>query len=131
MSRLEAALAVVTMRLWSSMLSKEEAGQQASMDFRSSNFSLSKNLLGSIPWEQLLQGSRLLLDIQGLLPPGSKLIYSDEQEFREREVSVDMKKTNVSLVFKNVKKEDLGNSASQPHFSSRKGDRAPYSGGHQ
>lgn len=51
-------------------------------NFRRDNFSLFKDLLGRIPWEQALQRrgvqERWSINIQASLPPGSRPVHPDE-----------------------------------------------------
>ncbi|KAJ7414403.1 hypothetical protein WISP_84387 [Willisornis vidua] len=48
------------------------------------DFSIFRNLLGNIPWEQTLQG-REVQEIPESLPPGSRTMHLDEQEIGQRE----------------------------------------------
>lgn len=69
------------------------ASKITNMGFRRENVGLLKDILGRTQWEQGLQGRGVqqLVNIQELLPPGSRRMHPNEQETgqRWREIYVD------------------------------------------
>lgn len=55
------------------------------LGFKKSDFGLFRNLLGRIPWENILERGKLVDFQESPLPPSSRMVHSNQQEIKQRQ----------------------------------------------
>lgn len=54
------------------------------LGFKKADFGLFRNLLGRIPWENILERGKLVDFQESCLPPSSRMVHSNQQEIKQR-----------------------------------------------